>query len=670
MKRDRLINNIGIAAHIDAGKTTLTERILYFTGTTYKIGEVHNGAAVMDYLAEEKERGITITSAVTSVFWKNHQINIVDTPGHVDFTVEVERCMRVMDGAIIVLCGVGGVETQTETVWEQINKFKIPRIIFINKLDRIGADFNRVLDEIREKLNITPLPLVYPIGKEKNFNGIIDVLEEREVYFSDDGKDLIIEELKDKDFVNNKKNEIIEILSDYDNDLLEKFLEDSEISRKDILNACKKATATLKVAPVFCGSALKNKGIQHLLDGVVNFLPIPDEIRKIPVYNKKNNERAEIEIPEDFLGYIFKIQVIDKRKISYVRVYSGKVDTGDNVVNLTTNNKNKVSKIYQIHADKRKEINSCEKGDVVGMLLKDGITGDTLVKNKNFNFILEKIEFDNPVISLAIEPYSSKDQQRLLEALDYIAIEDPSFRFKFDEEINQIVISGMGELHLEIVVNRLKEQYNLKVKTGKPQVVYRETVTTQASAEYEYEVKIEENLLYAYIALEIEPLKRSGKDNSNIIEFLVEDEIIEKVKDYIYEGLNEYFTSGFLTGAPVIDTKVKILKALDKTGRFEKGAFKVATINALKAAYTDAAPVKLEPVMEVIVTVPEEFTGDIIGDLNSKKARILNVESANNKSVITCYAYLSSLFGYTTTLRSLSKGKANFTMKFKYYDLF
>ena len=671
MQKRKIINNIGIAAHIDAGKTTLSERILYFTGTTYKIGEVHNGAAVMDYLSQEKERGITITSAVTSVFWKNHQINIVDTPGHVDFTIEVERCMRVMDGAVIVLCGVGGVETQTETVWEQINKFKIPRIIFINKLDRVGADFRRVLEEIKDKLKIIPLPITYPIGKEKDFTGIIDILSEKEIYFSEDGRELTEKPIKDKDFVLNKKNKLIEMLSDYDNSLMEKYLEDVDITIRDILNACKKATNSLKIAPVFCGSALKNKGIQHLLDGVVNFLPTPDDIKRIPVFNKKDNKKTEIDIPEnEFLGYIFKLQVIDKRKISYVRIYSGKVETGENILNLTTNKRNKVSKIYQIHANKRKEISYSEKGALVGMLLKDGTTGDTIVKNKNFNFILEKIEFDNPVISLALEPFASKDQERLLETLEFLSLEDPSFKYKFDEDLNQIIISGMGELHLDIIVNRIMEQYNIRVKTGKPQVVYRETVSKHASAEFEYEIKIEDNLLYAFVGLEIEPLKRTGKDNSNIIEFTSENEIVEKVKPYVLEGYNEFFMSGLLTGAPIIDSKVIINELFDKTNRFEKGAFKIATINALKEAYLNAEPKKLEPIMEVIVTTPEEYTGEIIGDLNSKRARILNIENNENKSVITCNAYLSTLFGYTTILRSLSKGKANFTMKFKYYDIF
>jgi elongation factor G len=671
MQKRKIINNIGIAAHIDAGKTTLSERILYFTGTTYKIGEVHNGAAVMDYLSQEKERGITITSAVTSVFWKNHQINIVDTPGHVDFTIEVERCMRVMDGAVIVLCGVGGVETQTETVWEQINKFKIPRIIFINKLDRVGADFRRVLEEIKDKLKIIPLPITYPIGKEKDFTGIIDILSEKEIYFSEDGRELTEKPIKDKDFVLNKKNKLIEMLSDYDNSLMEKYLEDVDITIRDILNACKKATNSLKIAPVFCGSALKNKGIQHLLDGVVNFLPTPDDIKRIPVFNKKDNKKTEIDIPEnEFLGYIFKLQVIDKRKISYVRIYSGKVETGENILNLTTNKRNKVSKIYQIHANKRKEISYSEKGALVGMLLKDGTTGDTIVKNKNFNFILEKIEFDNPVISLALEPFASKDQERLLETLEFLSLEDPSFKYKFDEDLNQIIISGMGELHLDIIVNRIMEQYNIRVKTGKPQVVYRETVSKHASAEFEYEIKIEDNLLYAFVSLEIEPLKRTGKDNSNIIEFTSENEIVEKVKPYVLEGYNEFFMSGLLTGAPIIDSKVIINELFDKTNRFEKGAFKIATINALKEAYLNAEPKKLEPIMEVIVTTPEEYTGEIIGDLNSKRARILNIENNENKSVITCNAYLSTLFGYTTILRSLSKGKANFTMKFKYYDIF
>ncbi len=665
-----MLRNIGIAAHIDAGKTTLTERILYFTDKTYKIGEVHNGEAVMDYMEQEKERGITITSAVTSVNWKNTRINIVDTPGHVDFTIEVERCMRVMDGAVIVLCGVGGVEPQTETVWEQVNKYEIPRIVFINKLDRIGTDFDRVIKEIEEILNIIPIPMTYPIGVEKDFSGIVDILNEKEVYYKEDGKNLIFKDIDNINKFENFKNSILEKLAEEDIIIMEKFIEGEPISKKDILQSIKKLTFQLKIVPVFCGSSLKNKGIQHILDGIVNFLPSPENVKELKGYSLKNGERKIIDTPEkEFLSYIFKVQIIDKRKICYVRNYSGNINTGENIINLTTGKTNKVSKIFRFHADKREEIKNVAKGDVVGMLLKQGNTGDTLVK-KNFDFILEKIEFLRPVISLAIEPFSMREQELLLEALEYISMEDPSFKYKFDEETNQIIISGMGELHLEIIVNRLSDEYKLKVKTGKPQVVLRETITQNGFAEKEYSLKLEEDNLYALVALEVMPLPRTGKDNSNEISFdYKEENIPEKVREYISEGINESFSSGFYAGVPVVDTKAVIKKVFDKTMKFEKGAFKVAAINALKEAYLTASPVTLEPLMEVTVEVPEEYTGDVIGSLNSKKAKILNVSSENGKSKIICHASLSSLFGYTTVLRSLTKGKGSFSMFFKYYDV-
>ena len=666
-----MIRNIGIAAHIDAGKTTLTERILYFTDKIHKIGEVHNGEAVMDYMEQERERGITISSAVTTVNWRGKQINIVDTPGHVDFTVEVERCMRVMDGAVIVLCGVGGVEPQTETVWEQVNRYNIPRIIFINKLDRVGADFYRVLKEIEDKFKILPMPLTLPIGEEKNFSGITDLLEEKEVSYSSDGKELFFSEISCKDKFIDRKNNIIEKLSDFDIEIMEKYIEGVKITKQDLLHSIKKLTLELKIIPVFCGSSLKNKGVQHLLDGIINFLPSPHYVKKLKGFNRKKGEDELIFVSEkeEFMAYIFKVRIIDKRKICYVRNYSGNIKIGESVINLTTGKTNKISKIYRFHADKREEIGAVNKGDVVGMLLKDGNTGDTLSKNKT-DFILEKIEFLNPVISLAIEPFSMREQEHLLEALKFLSMEDPSFKYEFDEDINQIIISGMGELHLEIMVNRLLNDYKLRVKTGKPQVVLRETVTKESYAENEYSMKIEDDTLFGFVGILVEPLERSGVDFSNKIYFdYDENGVPEKVNDFIKEGITEVFFSGFYSGVPVIDTKVTVKKVFDKTCKFEKGAFKVAAINAFKEAYLAASPVTLEPLMEVTVITPEEYTGDVIGNLNSKKAKILNVEAQGDKTRIICNASLSTLFGYTTVLRSITKGKGNFTMLFKRYDI-
>ena len=665
--------NIGIAAHIDAGKTTLTERILYYTGVIHRIGEVHEGTATMDYLEEEKERGITITAAVTSFKWKNQDINLIDTPGHVDFTVEVERCMRALDGAVIVLCGVGGVEPQTETVWRQINRYKIPRILFVNKLDRIGSDFENVLSQVKKKLSITPLILTYPYGKEDNFGGVIDILNQKLIQFEGEfGENLVLneipEELKNK--AKSLKEELIETLADFDDNIMEKYLEGEEITNNEILTAIKKATNSLKATPVYCGSALKNKGVQPLLDGIINFLPKSNEITEFRGFDRKTGERVIIKKPENtLLAYIFKAQIINNRKICYVRIYSGNLKKGEDVYNLTTNRKQKISKIYKIHANRRKEIDSAPEGDVVGLLIKEGNTGDTLTDRKDFPYYLENIQINNPVISYAIEPYSLKELNDLLNALKNIAEEDPSFKFSYSEDTNQLIISGMGELHLEIVAHRLLKEYNLKIKLGKPQVVYRETVTKKAEADFIYDIKIEDEQLYAHVGLSVEPLERSGKDNSNKIEFSINlENIPDKAVEAIKEGLTESFLSGPFIGAEIIDTKVTINLIEDKTNKFEKGAFKVAAINAFKEAYLKAEPIKLEPVMDLTVIVPDEFTGDVIGDLNARGAKIKEIIKEENHTIITANSYLSKLFGYATDLRTLTKGKGEFTMTFNRYD--
>ncbi len=665
--------NLGIAAHIDAGKTTLTERILYYTGVIHKIGEVHDGAATMDYLEEEKRRGITITSAVTSLKWKNQDINLIDTPGHVDFTIEVERCMRALDGAIIVLCGVGGVEPQTETVWRQINRYRIPRILFINKLDRIGSDFDNVIKQIKSKLNIKPVIITYPVGKEDNFNAVLDILNEKIIYFEGEfGEILKVEDIPPKfnSIVSKLKNELIETAADFDDELMEKYLEGKEISNKEILKALKKGCVQLKISPVYCGSALKNKGIQPLLDGVLNFLPLSSEITELRGYNRKTGEKIFFKKPENtLLAYIFKAQIINNRKICYTRIYSGDLKLGENVFNLSTGEKQKISKIYKLHANKRKEIDMAKEGDVIGILIKSGNTGDTLTDKKDFPYYLENIEINNPVISYAIEPYSLRELNDLLQALKNISEEDPSFKYSYNEETNQLIISGMGELHLEIITNKLLKEYNLKIKLGKPQVVFRETVTKKAEGEFVYDMKIEDEQLYGHVGLTIKPLPRTGKDNSNKIIFsLLNENIPEKAIEAVKEGINESFISGPFIGAEIIDTEVNVTLIEDKTGKYEKGAFKVATINAFKEAYSKADPIKLEPIMEVIVIVPDEYTGEVIGDLNARGAKILDIIKEENSTKIKAYSYLSKLFGYATDLRTLTKGKGEFSMIFNRYD--
>ncbi len=666
--------NIGIAAHIDAGKTTLTERILYYTGVIHKIGEVHDGSATMDYLEEEKERGITITSAVTSLKWKNQNINLIDTPGHVDFTIEVERCMRALDGAIIVLCGVGGVEPQTETVWRQINRYRIPRVLFINKLDRIGANFENVLNQIKSKLNIKPVIITYPIGKEVKFQGVIDILKERALYFEGEHGEEIIEKELPEDYheiVENFKNDLIETAADFDDKIMEKYLEGEPIENRELINAIKKGCYELKIAPVYCGSALKNKGVQPVLDGVINFLPKSDEIIEFRGFDRKTGEKLFFKKPKNtLLAYIFKAQIINNRKICYTRIYSGDLKLGENVFNLTTGERQKISKIYKLHANKRKEIDLAKEGDVVGILIKSGNTGDTLTDKKDFPYYLENIEINNPVISFAIEPYSLKELNDLFNALKNIAEEDPSFKYTYNEETNQLIISGMGELHLEIITKRLLREYNLRIKLGKPQVVYRETITKEAEGEYVYDIKIEDENLYGHVGLKVKPLPRTGKDNSNKILFELDlDPIPEKAIEAVKEGINESFISGQLIGAEIIDTEVIINLIEDKTGKYEKGAFKVAAINAFKEAYQKAGPIKLEPIMEVAVIVPDECTGEVIGDLNSRGAKVIDVVKEDFSTRIKAYSYLSRLFGYATDLRTLTKGKGEFSMLFYRYDV-
>ncbi len=666
--------NIGIAAHIDAGKTTLTERILFYTGVIHRIGEVHEGTATMDYLEEEKERGITITSAVTSFKWKGTPINLIDTPGHVDFTVEVERCMRALDGAVIVLCGVGGVEPQTETVWRQVNRYNIPRILFINKLDRIGSNFENVLGQIEKKLKCIPLIVTIPYGKEENFNGVIDIISKKLILFEGEfGEDVVLKDIPNEylDKVNYYYENLIEKLSDFDEKIMEKYLEGDEISDKEIYSVIKKATNSLKASPVYCGSALKNKGVQPLLDGIINFLPKSNEIAKFRGFLRKTGEKVIFDKPDDLmLSYIFKAQIINNRKICYVRIYSGNLELGKDVYNLSTGKKQKISKIYKLHANKRKEINIAKEGDVVGILIKEGNTGDTLCDKKDFPYCLENIKINNPVISYAIEPYSLRELDELLKALNNIAEEDPSFKFSYNEDTNQLIISGMGELHLEIIAHKLLRDYNLKIKLGKPQVVYRETVSRIGEADYIYEIKIEDENLYGHVGLQVEPLPRTGKDNSNVVEFGIEiSNFPQRVISAIKEGLEESFISGPFTGSEIIDTKVVIKLIEDKTGKFEKGAFKVATINAFKEAFLKAEPIKLEPVMDITVIVPDEFTGEVIGDLNARGAKVKDIIKEETSTSIIAEAYLSKLFGYATELRTLTKGKGEFSMIFNRYDL-
>jgi len=672
VKRLQKTRNIGIIAHIDAGKTTVTERILYYTGKSHKMGEVHNGEAIMDWMEQEQERGITITSAVTTCLWRDYEFHLIDTPGHVDFTIEVERSLRVLDGAIGVFCAVGGVEPQSETVWHQADKYRVPKIAFINKMDRLGADFPGTVDQMRDKLGARPLVLQIPMGSEADFFGIIDLLRMQAVLWDDSTLGLAYEftaippEYEEQAKAN--RTELLESLAELDDTIMEKYLADEVLEPEDLLPVIRQATLKLKVVPVLCGSALKNKGIQLLLDGIVDFLPSPLDVDAVAGKHPETGEketRASSD-HEPFAGLAFKIQMDQGRKLTYVRVYSGTVSAGAEVYNVNRKQKEKVARIFQMHANKRERRAKAGAGEIVAMVgLKSTSTGDTICAPNN-PILLEHIEFYEPVISIAMEPRTRADEDKTLQSLEKLAEEDPTFHFHQDPDTGQTIISGMGELHLDILVNRLLREYAIQVNVGKPQVVYRETITKSAEIESTFDREIAGVPHYAQVELHLEPRPR-GK--GNLFRELVRDGSLPKsLIPTVEEGVMESLESGVIAGYPVVDVEVAVIGGIYKEQTASELAFKVAASTALQEGCRKAQPQLLEPIMSVEIIVPEEFTGDVINDLNIRKGKIEGVHSRRSVKIIHATVALSQMFGYSTALRSASQGRATFTMQFSHFD--
>jgi len=655
-------------AHIDAGKTTTTERILYYTGRSHKIGEVHEGTAVMDWMEQEQERGITITSAATTCTWNEYRINIIDTPGHVDFTVEVERCLRVLDGVIAVFCAVGGVEPQSETVWRQADRYHIPRLAFINKMDRIGADFDKCVAEIEERLGATPAVITLPVGSEDTFSGVIDLIGERLLRFDEESKGLkvyeevIPDDLRDKSSA--ARMALLEKLADFDEEVMEKYLEDQEIAPGELHRALRKATLSLGLVPVLCGSAFKNKGVQPLLDAVCRYLPSPVDVP--PVEGKDKNGAPLIRKPErseKFCGLVFKLQADPfVGNLSFIRVYSGELKVGDKVFNPLKRKKEKISKLIKLHANKREEVDRISAGDIGAVVgLKFTTTGDTLCAAGDY-IVLESMDFPEPVIGIAIEAKTKADEGKLAETLEKISREDPSFRVSVDQDSGQTIISGMGELHLEIIVDRLLREFKVNANVGQPQVSYRETLTVPARGEGHFETQGGGKEQYGHVVVELEPAAR-GEGVS--FESLVDESAIPvEYIEAIEKGVRDSLDSGPLIGYPVLDVKVKLVGGSYDEERSTEMAFGVAATIACRKAAAAGEPVLLEPVMELEVVTPEEYLGEVINDLNRKGAQVNGVDTERDVQIVHALAPLATMFGYSTDLRSATQGRATFTMQF------
>jgi len=665
--------NIGIMAHIDAGKTTTTERILFYTGVNYKIGEVHDGAATMDWMKQEQERGITITSAATTCDWRDHRVNIIDTPGHVDFTIEVERSLRVLDGAIAVFCGVGGVEPQSETVWRQANRYRVPRVAFVNKMDRVGADFERVVGMMGDRLSANPVPVQLPIGSEDNFEGVVDLLSEKALYWAEDDFGVTITEkevpVELQERVGQAREQMIEAAADFDEDLMTRYLEGESLSMEEVVKALRKATLELKAVPVLCGSAFKNKGVQPLLDAVVDYLPSPLDIPAVEGEKPKTGETItrRADDSEPFSALAFKI-VSDKHSghLTYLRVYSGHVKAGEQVFNVARGKKQRIGRFLQMHANKRQELDEVFAGDIVAVVgLKEIATGETLCA-VNAPILLESLEFPEPVISIAIEPKTTAALDKLAQALERLAQEDPSFRVMVDPETGQTLISGMGELHLEIITDRLLREFGVEANVGRPQVSYKETITKPAKVEARHIKQTGGSGEYAVVKIEVSPNEPgSGFEFESAIKGgAIPKEFIPAVK----QGCEEAAESGALAGYPVIDIKVRLVDGKIHEEDSSDLAFKIAGSKALKDALLKAGPVLLEPVMKVEVVIPEEFVGAVQGDLNSRRGQLTGLEMRGQDQALSAQVPLSSMFGYVSSLRSMTQGRGSYTMEFSHFD--
>ncbi len=666
------IRNIGIIAHIDAGKTTVTERVLYYTGRSHKIGEVHNGEAVMDWMPDEQERGITITSAVTTCHWKDSQIQIIDTPGHVDFTMEVERSLRVLDGAIGVFCAVGGVEPQSETVWHQADKYQVPKIAFVNKLDRIGADFFGTVEMMKERLNAHPLIMQLPVGAEDNFAGVIDLIEMKHIVWDDDtlGASYQAIDIPDEfiEKAHKYRDQLIEAVAEHDDDIMEAYLAEAPIDPEDLCAVVRKATIQLKLVPVLCGAALKNKGIQPLLDAIVRYLPSPVDIPPIQGHNPDTGESLECKAVDTnpLAALIFKVSMIEGRKLSYVRVYSGRLKAGEEVYNPSLKKKEKLSRILQMHANKRERVDTAGAGSIVGVVgLKLSSTGETLCTSDR-PVLLENIEFYEPVISVAVEPKTHADQEKLEQVLEKFVLEDPTLRVRKDEDTGQTILSGMGELHLEVIISRMQREFNTLVNVGKPQVVYRETIKTEAEASVVFDKEITGQRQFGDVTLRLKPLARGAgiRFKSEVAEETIPAGFVPAIE----KGVRESLESGTLLGYPVVDVEAALTGGSFKESLGTELAYTVSASMACKEALAKGDAYLLDPIMNVEVFVPEAFVGDVIGDLNARNGKIEAIESQMGTQVIKATVPLARMFGYSTSLRSATQGRGTFTMQFSHFD--
>jgi elongation factor G len=668
----KLIRNIGIMAHIDAGKTTTTERILYYTGVNYKIGEIDDGTTTMDWMEQERERGITITSASTTAIWKDHQINIIDTPGHVDFTVEVERSLRILDGAIAIFDAVNGVEPQSETVWRQANKYNVPMLAYINKMDRVGADFNMSVDMIKKRLNANPIPVQIPLGKESEFKGVIDLITMKAIVYDEDTLGAKYREVEiPKDYLMEaelKRAHTVETIAELDEKLTEKYLSESPITEDELKQALRKATLEFGAVPVLCGSSFKNKGVQPLLDAIVDYLPSPADLPPVIGKDLSGKEMSrKISDDEPFSAVAFKIMNDPfTGQLTYIRIYSGVLLSGSYVYNSTKDKMERIGRIVRMHANARQDVKKVDSGDIVAIIgLKYTTTGDTLC-TKEQPIILESMEFPEPVLSISIEPKTKADQDKLSGSLYKLATEDPSFKMRVDQDTGQTIISGMGELHLEIIIDRLKREYGVEANVGKPMVAYKETITKEAGAEGKYIKQTGGRGQYGHVVFKVRPvsLDNGVKFVNKIVGGVIPREYIPAIE----KGVKEAAENGVLGGYPVLGIEVEVYDGSYHEVDSSEMAFKIAASMAFKDAVSNAAPVLLEPIMKVEVTVSEESMGEVIGDLSSRRGKIMGMEMRLNLHIIKAEVPLSEMFGYATDLRSNTQGRGVFTMEFSHYE--
>ena len=667
------VRNIGIMAHIDAGKTTTTERILYYTGRLHRLGEVHDGAATMDWMDQEKERGITITSAATTCFWKDHRINIIDTPGHVDFTIEVERSLRVLDGAVACFCAVGGVEPQSETVWRQADKYKVPRIAFVNKMDRAGADYYNVIEMMKDRFGTNPVPLNIPIGAGETFKGVVDLIEMKAImYAEDDGQNFDIVDIPDelKDEANKWREHLLEETASNDEALMEKYLEGNEIAKDELMPAIRKSCVSGDIIPMLCGSAFKNKGVQSLLDYIIEFLPSPVDVGEVTGVDVDDKEKELTRKPEDaepFSALAFKIMTDPfVGRLTFVRVYSGKISKGDKIFNPSSGKMERVSRLMLMHSNKREDRDTINTGEIAGIVgLKDTRTGDTLCV-KESPIILESIDFLDPVISIAVEPASNDDQENLGIALSKLAEEDPTFKVHSDEDSGQTIISGMGELHLEVLADRLKREFKVNINIGNPQVSYKEGITKSVEQDTKYAKQSGGRGQYGHVVITVEPneLGKGFEFENKIVGGVIPKEYIPSVK----KGIEEATQNGILAGFPIEDVKITLTYGSYHDVDSNEMSFKIAGSMAFKEAVKKASPILLEPIMSLEVTTPDEYLGSVNGDITSRRGIMKGMSLKNNFQIISAEVPLAQMFGYATELRSLTQGRAVFTMQFSHYS--